>query len=139
MTFSGPVEDRLALRELLEAYAEAVTLGDARAWGALWADDGEWSLPQETGLGTICGRDAIVSVWTEAMKSFPGILFRAWPGSIAVTGHGARMHSYTAESFIRDGAIIDQSGAYDDLCVKHDGSWLFRRRSFRILRSGGAR
>jgi hypothetical protein len=127
-------EDRLGLRELLEAYADAVTRCDAAAWRVLWAEDSEWILPEETGLGTIRGREAIAAVWTEAMKLFPGVLFRAWPGTMDVTGASATMRSYTAESFGRDGTLIDQRGAYDDLCVKLEGKWLFKRRSFRILR-----
>lgn len=39
MTFTGPFEDRLALRELLETYADAVTQRDADTWGAIWAED----------------------------------------------------------------------------------------------------
>ena len=34
MPFTGPAEDRLAIRELLETYADAVTRCDAEAWGA---------------------------------------------------------------------------------------------------------
>jgi hypothetical protein len=135
MSFSGPFDDRLAIRELLDAYAEAVTLSDAAAWGALWANDGEWALPAETGLGTIRGREAIVAVWIEAMTQFPGVLFQAWPGSIAVNGNHAMMRSYTAESFIQDGYLIDQRGRYDDLCLKLGGAWVFQRRAFRVLRS----
>ncbi len=134
MPFSGPFEDRLAIRELLEAYADAVNRCDPDAWRALWAEDGEWVLPEETGLGTIKGRDTIVASWIETMKHFPGVLFHAWPGSIAVADASAAMRSYTAESFARDGAVIDQRGAYDDLCVKHHGTWLFKSRTFRILR-----
>ena len=40
MPFSGPVEDRLAIRELLETYADAVTRQDAEAWGSTWAEYG---------------------------------------------------------------------------------------------------
>jgi len=46
MSFSGPAEDRLAIRELIEAYADAVTRNDATAWIATWAEDSIWSLPE---------------------------------------------------------------------------------------------
>ena len=93
MSFTGPAEDRLALRELLETYADAVTRCDAQAWGATWAQDAEWSLPDYPEIGTTTGRPAIVAMWVEAMKHYPGIMFEAWPGSIAVDGARAVMRS----------------------------------------------
>jgi SnoaL-like protein len=42
MTFAGPFEDRLAIRELLDAYSDAVCSFDADAWGATWAEGGVW-------------------------------------------------------------------------------------------------
>ena len=37
MPFTGPAEDRLAIRELIESYADAVIRTDAEAWGATWS------------------------------------------------------------------------------------------------------
>lgn len=71
MPFTGPAEDRLAIRELLEAYADAVCRSDAEDWGATWADDAEWSLPDYPEIGTTKGKAAIVAMWTEAMKAYP--------------------------------------------------------------------
>ena len=42
MGFRGPLEDRLAIRELIDAYADATMLRDAQAWGGLWAEDAVW-------------------------------------------------------------------------------------------------
>ena len=39
MAFTGPLEDRIAIRELLETYADAVCRVDAEAWGSTWAED----------------------------------------------------------------------------------------------------
>jgi hypothetical protein len=49
MSNTGSVEDRLAIRELLEAYADAVCCVDADAWGATWAEDSVWELPDRQG------------------------------------------------------------------------------------------
>jgi hypothetical protein len=130
MSFTGPFEDRLAIRELLETYADAVTRRDPEAWGATWAEDGEWSLPDYPDIGTTKGRPAIVAMWIEAMKAYPGIMFKAWPGSIAVEGEGATMRSYTSEVYDQDGITMRDRGVYDDMCVKVDGRWLFKSRSF---------
>ncbi|MBP8233537.1 MAG: nuclear transport factor 2 family protein [Rhizorhabdus sp.] len=133
MPFTGPAEDRLAIRELLETYADAVTRLDAVAWGSTWAEDGEWSLPDYPELGTTKGRQAIVAMWTEAMKSYPGIMFEAWPGSIEVDGDRAVVRSYTAEVYDQGEVTLRDRGVYEDVCVKVDGRWLFKSRSFRNI------
>lgn len=133
MPFTGPAEDRLAIRELLDAYADAVTRCNVAAWGATWAEDGEWSLPDYPEIGTTKGRDAIVAMWVEAMKAYPGIMFEAWPGSIEVDGDHAAVRSYTAEVYDQDGVTLRDRGAYEDTCVKRDGHWLFKSRSFRNI------
>lgn len=133
MAFSGRSEDRLAIRELLDTYADAVTRRDAEAWGATWAEDAEWSLPDYPEIGTTRGRAAIVAMWVEAMKAYPGIMFEAWPGSIEVVGDRATMRSYTAEVYDKDGDAVRDRGVYEDTCVKLDGQWLFESRSFRNI------
>lgn len=133
MPFTGPIEDRVAIRELLETYADAVTQRDAAAWGATWAADAEWSLPDYPEIGTTKGRDAIVAMWIEAMKYYPGIMFEAWPGSIEVSGDRAIMRSYTSEVYDQDGVTKRDRGVYEDVCVRIDGHWLFASRSFRNI------
>lgn len=140
MPFTGPAEDRLAIRELLDAYADAVTRCDADAWGATWAEEAEWSLPDYPEIGTTKGRAAIVAMWVEAMKGFPGIMFEAWPGAIEVEGDRATMRSYTAEVYDQSGATVRDRGVYEDVCVRIEGRWLFASRSFRnIHKQVGAR
>ena len=131
MSFTGPVEDRLAIRELLEIYADAVNRCDPEAWGAIWAEDAEWSLPDYPEIGTIKGRDAIVAMWVEAMKAYPGIIFQAWPGSIEVDGDTATMRSYTSEVYDQNGMTMRDRGFYEDVCAKRDGRWYFSARTFR--------
>lgn len=133
MPYTGPAEDRLAIRELLETYADAVTRNDAAAWGGTWAEDGEWSLPDYPELGTTKGRTAIVEMWIAAMKSYSGIMFEAWPGAIEVAGDRAVVRSYTAEVYDQDGLTKRDRGVYDDVCVKRDGQWLFHSRTFRNI------
>ena len=130
MVLNGSCEDRLALRDLLDSYADAVCRHDADGWGATWHPDGEWILP---GFGHFVGRDAIVATWRSAMANFPGIVFQAWPGSIEIDGDHATMRSYTAESYDRDGRAHRDLGTYDDRCIRHEGRWLFVRRVFTPL------
>jgi ketosteroid isomerase-like protein len=133
MPYTGPTEDRLAIRELLESYADAVTRLDAEAWAATWAENAEWSLPDYPEIGTTSGRAAIKAMWIDAMKHYPGIMFEAWPGSIEVSGSTAKMRSYTAEVYDQGGMTVRDRGRYEDTCVKVDGAWLFQSRSFRNI------
>ena len=133
MPFTGPFEDRLAIRELLDVYADAVTRHDAEAWASTWAEDAEWSLPDYPEIGTTKGRAAIVAMWKEAMKAYPGIMFEAWPGSIEVRGDRAVVQSYTSEIYDHDGLTKRDRGAYDDVCVKIGGRWYFKSRTFRNI------
>lgn len=133
MAFTGAAEDRLAIRELLDAYADAVTRCDAESWGATWAEDGVWSMPDYPEFPTQTGRAAIVGLWVEAMKGFPGIMFEAWPGSIVIDGDRADVTSYTAEVYDRDGMTVRDRGQYTDVCVKRDGRWVFASRTFRNI------
>ena len=119
MPFTGPAEDRLAIRELLDAYADAVTRCDAAA-----------DYPK---IGTTHGREAIVAMWKEAMKGYPGIMFEAWPGSIEVSGDRAVVRSYTSEVYDQAGVTKRDRGAYEDVCVRVGGRWLFASRSFRNI------
>ena len=133
MVFTGPAEDRLAIRELLETYADAVTRCDAAAWGATWVEDAEWSLPDYPEIGTTSGRAAIVAMWVEAMKHYPGIIFQAWPGSIEIDGDRATVVSYTSEVYDQNGVTKRDRGVYHDMCVKENGQWLFKHRTFKNI------
>jgi hypothetical protein len=39
MTFTGPLEDRMTIREPLKTHADAVCRSDDERWGSAWADD----------------------------------------------------------------------------------------------------
>ena len=98
MAFTGPVEDRLAIRELIDSYSDAVTQRDSDAWGANWAEDSRWCLPD---LGVpewadIRGKQKIVEEWNRMMGAFHGedgepavCTFLCIPGAMDVTGDTA--------------------------------------------------
>lgn len=134
MKNTGSVEDRLAIRELLEHYADAVNQRDADAWGATWADDSEWNLTVVPGMESVKGKAAIVAGWVESMKLFPFVHMVCSPGRINVEGDRATMRSYTAEvAIMQNGEELRPRGQYDDELVKIAGEWLFKRRAFKSL------
>lgn len=133
MSFTGPIEDRLAIRELLDTYSDAVCTVDAAAWGATWDEDAQWELPDYPQIGTIRGRANIVAAWKAAMAQYPGIIFVSSPGSIEVEGDTARVRCYTSEVYDQGGVTRRDRGRYDDLLVKRAGCWLFKSRIFRNI------
>ena len=130
MISSGPMEDRLALRELVESYNDAVMRLDADAWGANWADDGVWSLP---GMGEVSGKDAIVGLWKQAMGGFEVGGFFASAGPIVVDGDAATGTWYQQEFLTMPGGVeVFVIGEYSDEYVKRDGRWLLKRRVYTV-------
>jgi uncharacterized protein (TIGR02246 family) len=133
MLFEGPMEDRIAIRELLDAYADAVSRCDASDWSDLWTEDSVWSLPDYPQYPDTIGKAAIVDLWVTAMADYPGIMFQAWPGSIKVDGDRAVVRSWTSEVYDKDGKVHRDRGHYEDICVKVNGRWLFQTRSFQNI------
>ncbi len=131
MPSQGPMEDKLAIRELVESYNDAVMRFDAEAWGANWADDATWMLP---GAGTVTGRDNIVEAWLQAMANFSFVGFFASAGPITVNGNESQGTWYQQEFLHqKDGAKVAITGRYADSYVKIDGRWLFQSRDYTIL------
>jgi uncharacterized protein (TIGR02246 family) len=133
MISRGPIEDRLAIRELVESYNDAVIRFDADAWGANWAEDGTWSLP---GMGPVSGRAAIVGVWRQAMSAFSFVGFFASAGPILVDGDRAHATWYQQEFLHqKDGAKRSITGRYEDDYVKRGGRWYFQQRVYEVLKA----
>ncbi len=128
--YEGHVEDRLAIRERIEAYSDAVFRHDAESWIACWAEDAVWRLP-----GTeVAGRANIKAAWQGAMSAFEMAGFFAVPGSIRVTGNTAKARVYTQEILkLKAGGMRRIIGAYDDDLVKKDGVWRFASRTYKVL------
>ncbi len=131
MISSGPLEDRLAIRELVESYNDAVMRFDGEAWVANWTEDATWTLP---GLGDVTGRENVYSRWKQAMDGFSFVGFFASAGPIIVDGDTARGTWYQQEFLHqKDGVKRAITGQYTDDYVKVDGRWFFRKRVYQIL------
>lgn len=130
MAFDGPLEDRIAIRETIESYADAVFQRDEASWAATWAEDSLWNL---AGM-EVRGKTNIVALWRQAMTGFPFAAFFAAPGTIRVSGDRASARVYASEVLgLPDGKTRRVIGQYDDTLVKENGRWLFQRRTYRIL------
>jgi uncharacterized protein (TIGR02246 family) len=130
MISSGPLEDRIAIRELIESYNQAVMHFDADHWASNWAPECVWSLP---GRGDVEGREHVLAMWKAAMSGVTVEGFFASAGVITVTGDTAHGTWYQQE-FLRsdDGVTRFIIGEYDDDYVKTDGRWFFAKRIYGI-------
>lgn len=129
--FSGPLEDRAAIRDAIDSYSDAVILRDAIAWADTWMDDAVWDL----GRGEIAGKANIVAAWKEAMNGFSYVFFAAMPGMIKVHMTQAEARVYTQEFLIdKSGKEIRIHGQYNDRLAKDAGRWRFTSRRYTILR-----
>ncbi|QUD90405.1 nuclear transport factor 2 family protein [Phenylobacterium montanum] len=128
----GSIEDRLAVRERIEAYGDAVFRRDSEAWIANWAEDGVWRL-----LGAeFRGRPQIQSAWLKAMEAYALVGFYCAPGYLRLDGLRADVRVYTREILIdHKGSAVNVMGVYQDQLIKQDGAWLFAERAYTVLHS----
>ncbi len=132
MISSGPIEDRLAIRELVDSYNDAVMRFDGDAWAANWRDDATWCL----GGNDVTGKDNFFPVWKGAMEGFSFVGFFASAGPITVDGDKAHATWYQQEFLHqKDGVKRNVTGRYEDDYVKVDGRWYFQRREYTVLDS----
>lgn len=127
--FTGPIEDRLAIREVLETYADAIYRSDDELWASIWADDAAWEFPHRPEIGTIKGKDKLVEMWSHASAAYPNLSVMAMPGSIHVTGDTATARIYLSEKYEgADGRVRHGRPSYHDRYVKRDARWLIHNR-----------
>ncbi|MEP5936849.1 MAG: nuclear transport factor 2 family protein [Erythrobacter sp.] len=128
--FSGPMEDRLAIRELHEIYGDGVVRLDKDTWASVWADDAAWDF---MGMD-FKGRDAIVEMWLGAMSNFDAVSFQCVPASIEVDGDKATSRCQTQEVLKgKDGSTRMIGGLYTDELEKRDGQWVYTKRAFQVI------
>ena len=129
MSFEGTTDDRLAIRELVDAYGDAVCQRDAGAWVGTWAPDGVWLIRGKT----ITGHANLRAAWLSAMAAYQYVSFAGRPGALHVDGEGATLRVQTSEWLVPvAGRARVQLGTYEDRLVKVRGNWLFAQRSFTV-------
>lgn len=128
--FKGPLEDRVAIAELHQTYADAVVRADADDWGKVWTEDAHWNLMGHA----VDGRDAIVGFWKQAMSGLDAVSFHCIPSMTVVDGDRAVGRCQTQEYMkVKDGTTRAVGGLYEDEMIKRDGQWLYTSRKFRIV------
>jgi len=127
--------DRLALRELFDAYAHCADCRDAEGQKALFTDDSRFAVYME-GEGTeptyvLQGREALTPVFDDLNRYEVTTHFNG-QSTVTIDGDGATGESYTLAHhvFSEDGErkIMVASLRYLDTFTKIDRSWFFAER-----------
>ena len=128
--FTGPIEDRLAIRELHETYGDGVVRFERDTWASVWAEDAQWDF-----MGMeLNGREAIVEMWLGAMSNFDAVSFQCIPAAIEVDGNTARARCQTQEVLkAKDGSTRMVGGLYTDSLEKRAGQWVYTKRAFEVI------
>ena len=134
-----PDSDRLAIRELIDAYAHCADTRDAEGQKALFTDDthfvvymeGEGSAPTQV----LDGREALTPVF-EDLNRYEATMHFNGQSTIALEGDRA-----TGESYCIAHHLYTEEGTrtlmvawlrYLDVFVKVDGAWLFAERELYV-------
>jgi hypothetical protein len=128
----APIEDRLAIRELVETFCVGIMRLDREIWMSTWAEEGAWMLPSmaEPVRGTANLRAAFQD--KTGYFKFMGMLF--FPTDLVVEGDRARAKAYGQEIILpKAGGQKICIGCYHDEYVRRDGRWLFLSRDFEVL------
>lgn len=131
MAFTGPMEDRLLIRELYDTYADTGSRGDREGWLGCFAQDARW----KSHYFDLQGLDAIAEKYDEIMGDVTDTVFFVQIGSIEVDGDTAKVRMQQAESLqSSNGSTYDLVGEYNDVCVRRDGRWWFKEKIYLVKR-----
>ena len=129
---TGSMEDRLEIRELLEAFAAAAIRGDATGLGSTWSEDGVWKLPSMAEPAR--GREAIVAAFSKVTGYLSFMSMISVPSELVIEGDSARGKAYCQELiFTKTNEQRIVVGCYDDSYVKRDGRWYFQTRTYQVI------
>lgn len=127
---TGPVADRLAIRELIESYNAAVIEKDAAKWIANWVDDGIWNL----GGGNIEGKQRILESWLTIMAPYEYASVFAQPIFIQVADDKGMAQWHTNERLkLYSGDEMLAVGRYKDRYVRINGVWEIKQRDYSVV------
>jgi hypothetical protein len=136
---TAEVADRVAIRELVDAYGHCADRRDAQRQKSLFADDtrfvvymdGQGSKPTQV----LDGREALTPVF-DALNNYQATMHFNGQSTIALDGNRAKGETYCiAHHLFTDGGERQLMVAwlrYDDAFVKIDGAWLIAERNLYV-------
>ncbi len=131
--------DRLAIRELVDAYAHCADRRDAEGQESLFTEDTHFGVYMD-GQGTeptqeLSGREALTPVF-EALNNYQATMHFNGQSTVTLDGDRASGESYCIAHhlFTEDDErkLMVAHLRYDDTFVKVDGAWLFAERKLYV-------
>ncbi len=121
------LEDRFAIIDLCSRYNYTVDQADGVGWAATFTEDGIFNGP----AGHAQGRDALIAFCGQLAEAFPGGMHFTDNHLFDIDTDG---HTCEHKCFLDfkvpapDGSVSSVLLGYEDIVVKLDGEWLFKRR-----------
>lgn len=129
MAFTGPLEERIAIREMYDSYADGANRMDRAAWLSPWAEDGVW----KTHYFEVSGRAAIGEKYDELMAPVTATTFFTQVCSIEVSGDTAKASAVCQERLMMPGGSYRLTGRNEDELVQRGGAWQIRNRVYHVM------
>ena len=128
----GPIEDRLAIRELIETFAVGAMHSDSKIWGGTWAEKGSWNLPSMTEPAT--GKADMLATFKEKMAYVDYMSMISFPTDLVIDGNTAQGKAYCRELiYTKKGEQKVVVGYFNDKYIKQDGHWYFLARDYQVM------
>lgn len=129
---SGQIEDRLAIRELIETSAIGVMRQDIGIWGGTWADEGSWTIPSLE-IAAI-GKTEVVAAFEKIIGKLAFVAMDAFSADLVIDGDTASGKAYAKEMiFPKEGGPRVLVGCFHDQYVRRNGRWYFLKREYERL------
>ena len=130
MAFIGPLEDRIAIRELYDSYADASSRGDRAAWLGCFASDASWW----THYFDIAGAEAIAAQYDQLMATVQQTIFMGQLCAVEVDGHRASARALCSERLqMGEHGEHRLTGMYHDELVRTAEGWRFAARVYKVM------
>ncbi len=133
------IGDRLAIRELVDAYAHCADSRDAAGQMALFTDDAMFHvfmdsrLPEATYV--LRGRDALAPVFAD-LNQYEATTHFNGQSTISLDGESATGQSYCIAHHVKVNGdkrtLMQASIRYLDIFAKQEGKWLFAERKLMV-------
>jgi ketosteroid isomerase-like protein len=136
----GEAADRLAIRELIDAYAHCADRRDAKGQMALFTEDARFLVHMDATVAEptqeLRGREALAPVF-DNLNTYRATTHFNGQSTVALDGDRASGESYCLAHHISFGAdaertIMIASIRYLDEFVRQDGAWFFAERRLMV-------
>jgi ketosteroid isomerase-like protein len=131
VAFTGPADDRMAIRDLYDSYADGIVRMDRATWLECWCNDAAWHTHE---YFSVTGREAIGGKFDELMADVALATFFTQVCAIEVDGVHATARALCMERLVlAGGGGYQLTGRFEDRLRRDAGAWRFERRDYDVV------